>query len=135
MPDIIKRVLSNNFMIGTYYLSHKMPFIVLKTSSFENTYAGMLSWEKDLEKDFKQLFHLTGYESEGGILAGLNPTVRKSFEDKVIANKDVRLLKDENSNIMLIYGIIDKETVIITTSDIAFKEVINRLNQENSLVR
>ncbi len=132
IPDMVKRVLTKDFMVGTYFFNNKMPFIILKTNSFENTYAGMFDWEKDLEKDLQTLFRLSGYEENGGILAGLNPTISKKFEDAVIANKDVRLLRDENFNIMLLYGIIDNETLIITTSDIAFKEIINRLNQENS---
>jgi len=135
MPDMLRRVLTKDFLLGTYFFNKKMPFFVFKTTSFENTYASMFEWEKNLEKDLQIIFRLSGYEDSGGILAGLNPTISKKFEDAVISNKDVRLLKDEASNIMLLYGIIDRETLVITTSDIAFKEIINRLNQESSLKR
>lgn len=134
-PDIIARTLLPDFMVGMYLFERNLPFAILKTSSFENTYAGMLDWEKNLEQDFKGLFRLPGYEKSGGILDELTPTTAKKFEDGIILNKDVRLLHDENNNIILLYGIIDKETVVITVSETAFKEIISRLNKEKTLQR
>jgi hypothetical protein len=124
-----------DFMVGTFSFGKNLPFIILKTSYFENAYAGMLSWENDLEKDFQVLFRLTGYQTAGGILAELTPTTIKKFSDSVIVNKDVRILKDETGQIMLLYGIIDKETIIITVNDTAFKEILTRLNNEKTLKR
>jgi len=135
MPDIAKRTLLPDFMVGTYSFRKNLPYVIFKTSSFENTYAGMLNWEKDMADDFKILFRLPGYDQNIGISAELTPSVFKKFEDKVIVNKDVRLLRDELGNIILLYGIIDKETVIITVSDVAFKEILNRLNKEQALNR
>ena len=125
MPDMVKRTLLPNFMIGSYSFSQNYPFLILKTSSFENSYAGMLAWEKDLSKDFQLLFRLPGYENSGSLLDELTPaTSTKKFEDGVIVNKDVRFLQDNNNN-----------TIIITVSDTAFKEIIDRLNKEKSLKR
>ena len=135
MPDIVKRTLLPDFMVGMFSLDKNLPFVILKTSSFENTYAGMLTWETNLEKDFRLLFRLPGYQNGGGILAELTPTTAKEFNDGVIVNKDIRVLKDEKGQTILLYGIVDKETIIITVSDTAFKEIINRLNKENSLKR
>jgi hypothetical protein len=135
IPEILKRTLLPDFMVGTFSFGKNLPFIILKTSYFENAYAGMLSWENDLEKDFQVLFRLTGYQTAGGILAELTPTTIKKFSDSVIVNKDVRILKDETGQIMLLYGIIDKETIIITVNDTAFKEILTRLNNEKTLKR
>jgi len=135
MPDIVKRNLLPDFMIGTFAFGQNLPFIIFKTSYFENAYAGMLNWEKDMKEDFKILFRLSGYADKGGILDKLAPTISKKFEDSIIVNKDVRLLRGTDGKIMLIYGIIDKETIIITVSDTAFKELINRLNKEKGLKR
>ena len=95
----------------------------------------MLGWETDLQKDFQILFRLPGYEKAGGILDQLTPMVAKKFEDGVIVNKDVRILRDDNGNMILLYGIVDKETIIITVNDTAFKEIITRLNKEKTLKR
>lgn len=135
VPDIMKRTLLSDFMIGTYAQNKNLPFIILKTSSFENTYAGMLTWEKTMERDVQALFRLPGYESSPGILDELAPTPVKSFVDKVIVNKDARLLKGDAGQTILLYGIIDKETIIITVNEEAFKEIINRLNKEKTLKR
>ena len=87
------------------------------------------------QKDFQILFRLPGYEKAGGILDQLTPMVAKKFEDGVIVNKDVRILRDDNGNMILLYGIVDKETIIITVNDTAFKEIITRLNKEKTLKR
>jgi len=136
MPDLIARTILPDFMVGMYFWSgQNMPFIILKTSYFENAYAGMLAWENNLEKDFQVLFRLPGYEMAGNILAALTPTTSKKFEDTVIVNKDVRLLRDANKNIVLLYGIINKDTIVITVSDNAFKGIVDRLNKESGLKR
>ena len=134
MPDILKRSLQPSYMVGTYSFSKNLPFIIFKATSFESSYAGMLDWEKILARDFQLLFHLPGYENNN-VLADLNPTAVKNFEDSVIVNKDVRLLRDDAGQIILLYGIIDKETIIITVTDTAFKEIMNRLNKEKALQR
>lgn len=135
MPPIIQRVLLPDFMVGVFSFEKNLPFIIFKTTSFENTYAGMLAWESDLEKNMSVLFHLPGYENAGSILNELAPKTQKKFFDGVIVNKDVRILKGTDNETLLLYGIIDKETVIITVSDTAFKEIINRLNKEKGLKR
>jgi hypothetical protein len=135
MPDQIRRTLQPDFMVGTYSFGKDLPFIIFKTSYFENTFAGMLVWEKDLESDFRLLFKLEGYENGGGLVAALTPTVSKKFIDAVITNKDVRLIKDSTGNTELLYAILDKETIIITVNEQAFKEIINRLNNEKGLKR
>lgn len=135
IPDLIKRTLLPDFMVGTYSLEGNLPFIILKTSYFENAYAGMLAWENYLEKDLRVLFRFEGYQNSGGILDELKPTVVKKFEDGVLANKDVRLIRGADGKTMLLYGIIDKETIIITVKETAFKEILDRLNKEKTLKR
>jgi hypothetical protein len=135
VPDIVKRTLLPEFMIGTYVFGGNLPFIILKTSYFENAYAGLFQWETTLHSDLKQFFRLSGYNEKGGILADINSTVNRNFKDGVIINKDVRLLEDEAGEIILIYGIIDKETIIFTTNEASFKEIVNRLNKEKGMKR
>lgn len=135
MPDMLKRTLWPDFMVGMYAFGKNLPFVIFKSTSFENAYAGMLAWETDLQKDFRLLFHLPGYESGNSFLSELSPQEIKKFEDGVIVNKDVRILRDDNGEMIFLYGIIDKETIIITVNDIAFKEIINRLNKEKTLKR
>jgi hypothetical protein len=135
VPSLLKRTLLPNYMIGSYSYGVNFPFIIFRTSSFENTYTGMLDWEKSLEKDLTILFRLPGYDAPRGIAEQLTAVNFKKFEDAVVSNKDVRLIRNEAGKIILIYGIVDKTTVIITTSDTAFKEIVNRLNKEKAIPR
>ena len=43
-------------MIGVYSWNGNQPFIILKTDSYENAFAGMLSWEKNIAGDLSALF-------------------------------------------------------------------------------
>jgi hypothetical protein len=135
MPEIMRRTLLPDFMVGMYSFGKNLPFIIFKTSYFENAYAGMLNWEANLEKDLQLLFRLPGYGDNVGISSQLTPTIAKKFQDAVIVNKDVRLVRGDDGQIILIYAIIDKETIVITTSDTAFKELVDRLNKEKTLKR
>jgi hypothetical protein len=135
MPDIIKRTILPDFMVGMFSFGENFPFIIFRSSYFENAYAGMLDWEKDLEKDVQVLFRLSGYENSGNILSELSAPNTKKFEDLVIVNKNVRLIRNEKGEIILLYAIIDKETIIITVNERTFKEIVDRLNKEKGLKR
>jgi hypothetical protein len=135
MPDMIKRTLASNFMVGMYSSTQNLPFIIFKTSSFENTYAGMLEWEKYLEKDFSVLFRFSDTNANGGLAASLTPTTQKTFTDAVIVNQNARVLRDADGKITFLYAILDKNTIVLTVNDTAFKEIVSRLNKEKGLKR
>jgi hypothetical protein len=48
------------------------------------------------------------------------------FEDAVIRNKEVRVLKDDSGKIQLIYSFLDPSTIIITTNEYTFIEIQSR---------
>lgn len=133
-PDSLKRNLGENYMVGMYAFGQNLPFVILKISAFENAYAGMLEWEKSLEKDFRNILRLTN-NGEGGLALALTPGESRQFQDAVIANQDARVLKDENGKIFFVYSILSKDTIIFTVNETALKEIINRLNREKSLRR
>ena len=98
-------------------------------------YAGMLNWEGDMAKNLQVIFRLPNNEAGGTAVVGQNLATNTKFQDAVIINKDVRLIKNQGGEIILLYAIIDKETIIITVNDTAFKEIIDRLNKEKGLKR
>lgn len=51
MPDSLKRTLGADYAFGIYSGDIAAPFIVLKTNSYENAFAGMLSWENYIPDD------------------------------------------------------------------------------------
>lgn len=48
------------------------------------------------------------------------------FIDKILQNKDTRALVSPNGKIKLLYSFLDKETLVITTSEIGLKEILYR---------
>jgi hypothetical protein len=56
-PDILKRSLTNDYVVGTYTFDSKNnKFIIFKLADFANTYDSMFSYEKDLVDDMRDFF-------------------------------------------------------------------------------
>lgn len=146
-PSWLVRSFEQNFIVGFYLRgSENQPFIILKTSSYENAFSGMLTWENTIAGDLKRI--LPQYTETTVIRPAVATTTKKTgtttpaaatttivasipyadhFEDIVVRNKNVRALKDMSGNIILMYSFPDKETLIITSSDAAIKEIFSRL--------
>jgi hypothetical protein len=59
--------------------------------------------------------------------------VRGSFKDKLIMNRDVRELISPNGNILLLYTFLDKNTILITTSEELIPALIDRIEKQTYL--
>jgi|GEM_PF-431127 len=115
------------YMLGVHSFEGAEPFLVFKTSFYENAFAGMLAWERTLSRDLAPLFGpallnetesaATSTSASGGI-----------FKDRLINNIDTRVLMDLNGDVRLIYSFIDRQTLVIATNRDTFLEVVNRLS-------
>ena len=52
---------------------------------------------------------------------------QKRFVDKVLTNKDTRILQDQSGAQYMLYTFLDKDTLVIATSEKSLKEIIFRL--------
>jgi hypothetical protein len=120
-PGYLVRAFDPYFMLGAYGQSH---FFIIKLSSFENTFAGMLAWEKDLNQDIGSL--LTTRELSEKILPGTQ------FTDTIDKNKDVRMLALNNEPVM-VYTFLNNNLLIITDHLETLRVLINRLTRERLL--
>ena len=129
IPDILLRSLSPEYMLGIHSGNGNQPFLILKTDSYENAFAGMLSWEKNMAGDLSSLFprNIPPSIQEGTTTTEQILSYKKDFEDVLVKNKDTRALRDENGEIFLIYSLPDKETVIITSNTDTLAELYGRL--------
>lgn len=123
-PSSLTRSLDDSYMVGTYQSKDDEAtphlFFLLKTTDYNQSYAGMLAWEKTLLDDFFVIFHID--------VSGDRSTLfEKSWKDIIIENKDARILYDTQGNPVLYYLFIDKNTFIITDSQDTIKEVSSRL--------
>ena len=121
-------LISDNFLLGAFKsgLSSVSPnigdlFMLIKVRSFSDIFPVMQSWES------KMLYDLHGFFGTA-LSPDTNYLFTKSFEDGIVANKNARILRDNNGQIVLMYVFIDDSSIIITNSELATREVILRLN-------
>jgi hypothetical protein len=115
-PESFIRSLDDKYMIGVYSFDSNEPFIILTTNDYAQSYAGMLKWEENIDEDLGEIFSIpknTGSST-------------KSFIDKAIQNKDLRILTDANRNTVLVYSFLDKNTILITVNEGIFSAILNK---------
>lgn len=120
MPSHLARSLTNEFVIG-YHMKEtaQEPFIIFKTASYQTGFGGMLQWEKSMIGDIQNFLQSVGFS--------LNEEP-VSFSDTIIRNKDVRIAKNAEGKSILLYALTDKETIVITTNQETFIEILGRLS-------
>ncbi len=132
------------------------PFFILSVASYEDTFAGMLSWESSMPRDLSVLF--PSYTSPDSLAAvATTPPVTSSttasttpktgsktttktatttppivvpasaFQDQVIDNHDVRIYLDSQGRSVFLYGYWDKATLVIARDSASFTEILRRL--------
>lgn len=131
-PSILLRNIDDSSTVGVVRAgSESRPFIILKVNSYERTFAGMLAWEPTMANDLATFY--PSYADAQPVSSGTastttpvsNPT---SFSDAVIANYDVRVLRDRAARSLLLYGYSGKDTLIIARDEAAFTALISRLS-------
>ena len=122
-PDILTRSLSDNWMFGifTNNSGNKSVFMVATINYFQNAFAGMLQWESVMPDDLSQYLPVNG-------------VIKGSFVDRIIQNKDVREFLTSDGKVLFLYSFIDNTKLVITGSESALIDILNRLEQ-NSFVR
>ena len=84
----------------------------------------MIEWEKNIPEDLKDfLFDNT-----------TQFTLKGSYKDKIVRNKDVREYISENDHIIFLYSFLSNDKLIITNDEQALENIILRL-EKNAFVR
>ena len=124
-PGSLVRALDPLFMFGSLGQSR---FFIIKITSFENAFPGMLSWEETLGEDLGGLF------GTAPLLKNISST--SVFKDIVSKNKDVRALFAPTEPLasstvpVILYSFFDNQKLIITDSFETLQTLIDRLNKE-----
>jgi hypothetical protein len=154
-PDILKRSLTNPWMFGIYTneRGEKDVFVAATTNFFQNTFAGMLQWENIMADDLKLYISsargivnappasspISVSSTTSGIPTPVQPatssidpyfTLRGQFEDRIIMNKDVRVFRTTDRNILFLYSFINNSTLVFTTKEQTLVEILNRLEKQ-----
>jgi len=127
-PTALPRSVGDKYMLGLFVSAENQMFLIIKPTFYESTFAGMLAWEKSMAQDLFPLFerHTLNTVSSGGETTYAPP--KNQFQDKVIDNKDTRVLYDSFGEIVLLYSFISRDTLIITNGGEAFLEVFKRMS-------
>ena len=142
VSEAFKRSLTNNWMFGLAgNNTGKDGFIILTNNFFQNAYAGMLKWEPVMADDLSVALNYR----EKAITSPMNasstasstPTIVKSlftihgkFFDREISNRDVREFFDDAGDLLVLYSFLDKNTLVITTSETTLKLLIDKLEKQ-----
>lgn len=120
IPENITRSAAKQFVYGQYKDENQITFIVMKIEkgevSYQNAFIGMGSWEKNMPSDLTEILDIKKIAE------------RPVWENSSIQNTPVRIFGEE-SDPTLIWGFINKETVLITTNAKAFGAITERLTK------
>ena len=148
VPDKVSRSLLPQYMFGIYNYAGNQEFLILKVSSYDTTFSGMLSWEANLWQNFKNLFGLsvnTSSAQTNGVTStstsissssvptnltdqGSSAIDTMKFQDAQFDNQDCRVIKDDSGKIIFLYSIINQNTIVIATSPDTLREIVSRIN-------
>lgn len=121
IPAVVSTNFLQTFMLGAYRtVDTVVPFLILKTPTGEDARIAMMAWETTLYKTF---WDITGRETDQSL-------GDVAFTNAIIRNKDARVLRDANGEIVLLYTFIDKQTLLVATTPDTVAMAIERLNVE-----
>ena len=125
-PSLITRSLNDDYMLGIYngIGGQKSPFIITTNNFFQNAFAGMIEWEKNIPTDLKEFLYNNNNQF----------TLKGVYKDKIIKNKDVREYVSDNDHVIFLYSFLSNDKMIITNNEIALENIIIRL-EKNAFVR
>ena len=150
-PDILLRNIAEESTTGVVNAGgDTTPFFALRVDSYERTYAGILTWEPLMHRDLASLYPLYPIERAPVIeetvatstttttstttstvqTVSAEASARTRFEDAIVANHDVRILRDTTGRPLILYGYADKRTLLIVRDEAAFEALLARLKSE-----
>ncbi len=114
-----------DYMLGVHITSDRgrSAFLVFKTESYAYAVSEMLEWEKDMLKTLGPIM-IPKYKYG---------QTEERFQDAVLKNYNVRVVKYPNGKIKFMYGFVGQDTVIITNNPKTFIEVAKRVKIEKGL--
>ncbi len=121
-PEILTRSLENTFMAGLIYEETDAvptPFIILKVSSYDTGFAGMLEMERNLPLFFDIVFG-TNIEFE--------LSDKTKIRDVVLSSRDARVLEIA-TNVDIAYTFANPSTIVIASSRSALEKLIPLLEK------
>lgn len=116
VPQSFIDTLSDAYMFGVHTTdAGNESFMILTTTSYSYAFSGMLAWEKNITTDLSSIF------------IPAQKVARGSFVDSVIDNLDVRILYGADGSELLVYGFINRTSIVLTTNSRTYLDIAERL--------
>jgi hypothetical protein len=128
-PEGLAAALESEFFFGIHTVDENAPLLVVPVKSYERAFAAMLEWEETMNQDLSPMFTAVSPQTIG--TNGL--PIERKFEDTVMRNYDVRVLKDDAGTIQLYYSFPTRNILIIAESQYSFTEILSRLRADRQL--
>ncbi|MBP6925969.1 MAG: hypothetical protein KBC22_02850 [Candidatus Pacebacteria bacterium] len=84
-PLSLQEVITDQFMFGTYTVDTPEPFLILPVTSFVKAQNTLLEWEKNMLRDFKDIFALDPQLTQP-------EAFESTFRNELVANQTIRSL-------------------------------------------
>ncbi len=129
---LLRAVDPYEYLLGVHSYDGNQAFLILKTTSYEQTFSGMLQWEQFMRQDLAPLFSRRAQVQiqQDVNASSTTPTpdiIQTGFIDRIIENHDVRAVQDINGEISILWSFVDRNTLVITTNEATLREITSRL--------
>ncbi len=131
LPFELSEYLDDVPMFGVHARVRPAPFFIFKTVHFGNVFSGMTKWEETMQADLAPLFGdaievTPQLRSATSTLPDRNEPTPGVWIDDVVSNKDVRVLRDQRGEVVLLHSFINPQTIVITTNEETFSQLVER---------
>lgn len=117
VPAEITDYLKSDFLLLRFDDGANRPILILKTDFYEYVFSYLLRWEKQMSREFKDIF-ADGKEGEVGDF----------FKDKFIQNRDARVLYGADGKAKLAYSFINRKYLVIVGGENGLTEIFKRFS-------
>ena len=123
IPDVLQRSLSPAYEGGLMSAGETKGYLVFTSTYYENSAVGILSWEKRMVQDL--------YPIVDPLRAELIPSPSEgSWVAQTWSGYDLRVFTTTDGRVALVYGWLDRKTLIITGSIQTFSEITRLLQNK-----
>lgn len=120
------RFLGADFMLGFYVGTQIEPFYLFQTNYYKNSADALLNNENRIVSQL--LLPFVDSDTEAKIR--LTP-----FQDKMIKNRDVRIVTNQDNITLAAYAWLDKNTIAVTANEIVLEKVLNSFLTSKPVVK
>jgi len=117
---VVNEFVGDDFLLGAVKGETNDFFILMKVRSLADIFPGLRDWENKMFLDLSLFFGVK-------ITPETKYLLTKDFEDGIVQNQNARILYDAEKKIVMMYIFADENSVIITGTESAAREIMLRL--------